>query len=81
MACMDSCQPTAAPRLEWAHLFDLPKKHLEQLCQNAGVMDDGLSKKDMKAPLKKDIERRRTDKFKQKRAIANPLTYSPMADE
>ena len=81
MACMDSCQPTAAPRLEWAHLFDLPKKHLEQLCQNAGVMEDGLSKKDMEAPLKKDIERRRTDKFKQKRAIAKPLTYSRMADE
>jgi len=64
-ACIDSCQPTAAPRLEWAHLFDLPKKHLEQLCQFAGVMEDGLSKKDMEAPLKKEIERRRRDKFKQ----------------
>jgi hypothetical protein len=65
MACIDSCQPTAAKRLEWAHLFDLPKKHLEQLCQFAGVMEDGLSKKDMEAPLKKEIERRRRDKFKQ----------------
>ena len=64
-ACIDSCQPTAAPSLEWAHLFDLPKKHLVQLCQNAGVMEDDLSKKDMEAPLKKEIERRRRDKFKQ----------------
>jgi len=78
-ACIDSCQPRAAPRLEWAHLFDIPKQHLEQLCQNAGVMEDGLSKKDMEAPLKKDIERRRRDK--QKRASARPLTDSPMADE
>ena len=80
-ACIDSCQPTAAPRLEWAHLFDLPKKHLEQLCENAGVMEDGLSKKDMEAPLKTDIKRRRKEKLKQKRASAKPLTDSPMTDE
>jgi len=61
--CIDSCEETAAPRLEWAHLYALPRAHLEQLCHNAGVIEDAMPTRDMGEAIGKEIVRRRIDTF------------------